>query len=143
MLIVILSSFGLIMERQESTEQREKILLATSFDRYLFFLESFIKKKHCYSILDNEGDFFLTQVDGNAGMFSLWPDEGFIDSFLNNSEWREECEKVKIPLQYCLEQFIPYAIDNGYIFNVFSVKDSAGFVVSAEEFLRDLDMKAL
>ncbi len=107
-----------------------------AFSRYRYFIKKIADFEEVWTIQDENQEYALSDVDDNT-FVSLWSAEEFIKT--NLSEGWENCEPIKLDLEKLGEELIPYASDNCYLINIFPVNGKSGFIVSVDEFVRDLN----
>jgi len=106
------------------------------FKRYQYLIKKIADFEEVWTIKDEKNEYALSDID-NHTMISLWSAEEFIKSNLSGS-WKN-CTPVKLDLKTLSEELLLAISENHYLINVFPVNEKSGFVVSVEEFVRDLN----
>lgn len=105
------------------------------FDRYKYFIKKIADFEVLYTIKSLEGNFAISETD-NYLMFPVWSHQKFAKLNLNK-EWLN-FKIIEISLEELSEKIYPFILENNYLINVFPMNNKTGFVVSLEEFERDL-----
>lgn len=106
------------------------------FNRYTQFLKSIAETAELWTVIDNDGSFALFEVN-NTTVFSLCPDEASIESNLT-PDWADYIP-FKVNLNELEETILPLIRQNGYLINVFPVDARIGYIVSLNDFVKDLN----
>ncbi len=114
----------------------ENVSKQEPFKRYQYFLRKIADFEELWTIIDVNKEIGLSQVEGKT-LISMWSSKDFIESNLKGS-WKKH-KAFKINLEDLDKAIIPLIVKNNYLINVFPVNGKAGFVVSMEEFARDLN----
>lgn len=121
-----------LMNKQEL----ENVQNLDSFERYQYCVKKIADYEEVWTIIDKNGDFALSDIEDYV-LISLWPKKEFITS--NLFEGWQNCKEIKLDLDYLYDKLFTMASNEGYLFNIFPVKGKSGFIVSLEEFERDLN----
>ncbi|WP_350284656.1 DUF2750 domain-containing protein [uncultured Croceitalea sp.] len=114
----------------------ESVSKLEPFKRYNYFLKRIANFEEFWTIVDNHGDVALSEIEENT-LISFWSSEEFIKSNLSGN-W-EKCIPFKVTFDDFEDTFAPLIAQNDYLINVFPVNRKSGFVVSLDEFIRDLN----
>lgn len=119
-----------------NTKEIESVSKLESFKRYNYFIKRIADFEEFWTIVDKHGDVALSEIEENT-LMSFWTAEDFIESNLYGS-WKN-CIPFKVTLDDFEDTLAPLIEDNNYLINVFPVNGKSGFVVSLDEFIRDLN----
>lgn len=115
-------------------KQIESVSALPPIERYKHFIKRFADFEECWSIVDEDGELVILEVD-DYKFISLWSSKEYIEM--------DENLGTIIPNNYTLEYFQQTLFDfiekNNLLINVFSIKGKTGFIVSLGEFVRDLN----
>ena len=104
-------------------------------NRYKYFVKRVADFEILYTIVDNDGRLAISQVE-NHKLVSFWSAHEFAKPYLID-EWKDY-EVKQIAMEEFEESFIDLIVEEGYLINIFPVRNKAGFVVNINEFVRDL-----
>ncbi|MGV2450274.1 UNVERIFIED_CONTAM: DUF2750 domain-containing protein [Ralstonia mannitolilytica] len=113
----------------------ENILKLEPFKRYEYFIKKIADFEQLWTIIDQGGNYVISEID-EFSFISFWPDEEFVALYLEK-DW-EDCKPIKLTLDDLKEDVFEIINTENYLINVFPVNGRSGFVVSLEEFDRDL-----
>lgn len=104
--------------------------------RYTHFLKTIAETGDLWTVIDNDGSFALFEVN-NTTVFSVWPNEGSIESNLT-PDWQDYIP-FRVNLDELEETILPLIRQNNYLINVFPVDARIGYIVSMNDFVKDLN----
>lgn len=107
-----------------------------AFDRYRYFIKRIAGQQEIWVLEDKRNNYAISEVDGNL-LFSFWSDREFTYSCWNN-EWKNYTP-VNLNLEQLESDIFPIIERNNYLMDIFPVNNLAGFVVTLDEFLHDLN----
>ena len=113
----------------------ENILKLEPFKRYEYFIKKAADFEQLWTIIDQDGNYVISGID-EFSLISFWPAEEFVTLYLEK-EW-EDCKPIKLTLDDLKGDVFEIINTENYLINVFPVNGRSGFVVSLEEFDRDL-----
>ncbi|WP_066439796.1 DUF2750 domain-containing protein [Chryseobacterium sp. CCH4-E10] len=116
-------------------KEKENILKLEPFKRYQYFIKKIADFEELWTIIDENGDYAISQID-DVEFISFWSAEEFIASNLDNG-W-ENCKPLKITLEDLEENIFDVIAAENYLINIFPINGRSGFIVSLDEFTRDL-----
>lgn len=119
-----------------SSQEIEHVSKLEPFKRYQYFIKKIADFEELWTIIDENGDIALSDLDDKT-FISFWSAEPFIRSNLDGG-WKD-CNPFKISLDDFEDTMVSLIADNNYLINVFPVNGKSGFVVSLNEFIRDLN----
>ncbi|MFV5703098.1 DUF2750 domain-containing protein [Flavobacterium sp. XS2P12] len=118
-----------------NAKEFDNVIKLTPFDRYRYFVKKVADFEELWTITDMDGNYALSDIDENV-MISFWPKLEYIDSNLANG-W-EECRPKKLTLDDLEDEIFDLIASQNYLINIFPVNGKSGFIVSLDEFARDL-----
>ena len=111
----------------------ENILNLKPFDRYQYFIRKIADWEKVYTLVFLNGNYAMSIVDDKK-LFPLWSAREFAE-LSKTGDW-QECEILELDFND-LEKLFDYIEEYNFLINVFPT-DTTGFVVTLEEFSRDL-----
>jgi hypothetical protein len=114
----------------------ENIKKLEPFQRYQHFIKRIADFEELWTIIDEDGDYALSSLD-EFTLIPFWSAEEFIAS--NLEEGWENCKSLKLTLNDLEDSIFEIIASENYLINVFPVDGRSGFVVSLNEFCRDLN----
>ena len=109
-----------------------------AFDRYRYFIKKIADSGTIWFLKDENDNLALSEVDNNI-LLPVWSAREYINSCLNG-EW-----KNYVPTNSVLDEFqtkiISIIRERKYLIDVFPVNNKAGFVVTLDEFINDLNIE--
>ena len=111
----------------------ENILNLKPFDRYQYFIRKIADWEKVYTLVFLNGNYAMSIVDDKK-LFPLWSAREFAE-LSKTGDW-QECEILELDFNE-LEKLFDYIGEYNFLINVFPT-DTTGFVVTLEEFSRDL-----
>ena len=111
----------------------ENILNLKPFDRYQYFIRKIADWEKVYTLVFLNGNYAMSIVDDKK-LFPLWSACEFAE-LSKTGDW-QECEILELDFND-LEKLFDYIGEYNFLINVFPT-DTTGFVVTLEEFSRDL-----
>ncbi|MFP9112440.1 DUF2750 domain-containing protein [Flavobacterium sp. RHBU_3] len=118
-----------------NSNEYDNIIKLTAFDRYKYFIKKVADFEELWTITYIDGSYALSDIDDNVTI-SFWPKPEYIDSNLSNG-W-EKCVSKKLTLDDLEDELFDFIASQNYLINVFPKNGKSGFVVSLDEFARDL-----
>ena len=112
----------------------EKVSLLEPFDRYKYFLKKVADSELLY-ILEKDSSYAVSSLDNNY-LFPIWSAKEFAELCKING-W-EDFSISEITLEDFENEIIDVISNKNYLINVFPVLEKTGYVVSLDEFARDL-----
>lgn len=117
-------------------EEVNSVSTMGAFDRYRYFIKKIADYDEIWVLKSESGDLALSEVEGNI-LLPFWSAKEFTRSCLNR-EW-EYYIPTKVTLDELETEILPLIDDKKYLIDVFPVNNKAGFVVTKDEFLHDLN----
>ena len=112
----------------------ENILKLTPFERYQYFIRKIADWEIAYSLIFLDGDYAVSTIDDKK-LFPIWSAKEFAE--LSKTDGWESCNIIELTFDDFELTLFDYIDENNLLLNVFPI-DKTGFVVSLEEFARDL-----
>jgi len=109
-----------------------------AFDRYRYFIKKIADADEVWILMNEKGDLALSKADKNI-LLPIWSAQEYIQSCLNG-EW-ENYKPTWLNLEKFDSELIPIIIEKGHLIDVFPVNNKAGFVVTLDEFINDLNIE--
>lgn len=105
------------------------------FKRYQYFVKRVSDSEKMYSLQSQEANWAISEVEGHK-LFPLWSAKEFAELCLIDG-WEGYTIK-EISLDDFEDEIISIIEAENYLLNVFSVGPKTGFVITLDEFIRDL-----
>lgn len=118
-----------------NAKEFDNIIKLTPFDRYKYFIKKVADFEELWTITYLDGNYALSDIDDNV-IISFWPKLEYVDSNLTNG-W-EKCSPKKLTLDDLEVEIFDLIASQNYLINIFPVNGKSGFIVSLDEFARDL-----
>lgn len=112
----------------------ENILRLNPFERYQYFIRIIANWEKSYTLVFPNGDYAISTIDDKK-LFPIWSANEFAE--LSKTEGWESCDVLELTFNDFDETLFDYIEENDFLINVFPTHKT-GFVVSLEEFVRDL-----
>lgn len=106
------------------------------YKRYQYFIKKIADFEELWLLIDENDDIVYSEIE-NELIVPFWSNEEFTDSCVNGA-WRN-CTPTKVTLEDLGVKVLSFLRQKKALVDVFPVDNKSGFVVSIEEFLRDLD----
>lgn len=113
----------------------ESVIKLEPIERYKYAMKKIADWEVFYTLLDEDGNYILSELDGNK-LFPLWSAKEYAELCLING-WENYTIK-EFNLDDLENEIIDFIADENCLINVFPVEDRTGFVVSLKEFSQDL-----
>lgn len=117
-------------------EEVNSVSTMGAFDRYRYFIKKVADYDEIWILKDKLDNYALSEVEGNI-LLPFWSAKEFVQSCLNG-EW-EHYKPVKVTLDEFETNLLSLINEKKYLIDVFPVDNKAGFVVTVDEFLNDLN----
>ena len=118
-----------------SEKEIQAVCNLAPFDRYQYFIKRVADSERMYSLVDNNGDYAISDVDESV-LFSVWSAPEFAQMCIQDG-WKD-FQLKEITIEEFEDKVIDEIEQNGLLINVFPVGNKSGFVVDLNEFARDL-----
>ena len=112
----------------------ENILKLNPFDRYQYFIRKIADWETAYTLIFPDGNYAISTID-DKNLFPIWSAKEFVE--LSKTDGWESCNIIELTFDDFEETLFDYIDENNLLLNVFPT-DKTGFVVSLEEFAKDL-----
>lgn len=117
-----------------SEKEVESVSKLEPFERYKYFIKKAADWERMYSLKGKNNDFVIAEMDDFA-VISFWPAKEFIKGFKID----EGYSIVEVSLDDFRDELYDFIKSGSYLINIFSVDNKTGFVVTLDEFVRDLN----
>ncbi len=114
----------------------ENVISLEPLERYKYFIKKVADWEVFYTLIDNNGNYILSQLD-NERLLPLWSAKEHAELCKFNG-W-EKLTIKELNLNDLEEEIIDFIVDSNCLINVFPINEKTGFVVSLQEFTRDLN----
>lgn len=118
-----------------SQKQIESVSSLPAFKRYEHFIKRVADFELMYTLCDDRGNFAIADLEKKE-LLSFWPAKEYAE--LNAvGEW-SVYQVQEISVEDFEDRIINFIVSQNYLLNIFPANGRTGFVVSLEEFVRDL-----
>jgi len=114
----------------------ENVVALEPIARYKYCIKKIADWEEFYTLVDSVGKYILSELD-NEKLFPIWSAKEFAELCLTDG-WESLAIK-KLDLDDLENEIIDFIADENSLLNVFPVYDKTGFVVTLNEFARDLN----
>lgn len=114
----------------------ENVVALEPIARYKYCIKKIADWEEFYTLVDSEGKYVLSELD-NEKLFPIWSAGEFAELCLTDG-WESLAIK-KLDLDDFENEIIDFIADENSLINVFPLYDKTGFVVTLNEFARDLN----
>lgn len=113
----------------------ESVILLEPFKRYSYCLKRIADRELMFTLFSEEGNIAISSLEDEL-LLPLWSAPEFATLSLVDA-W-SNFQVTEISLEWFENEFIEVINKRNYLLNVFPIDRRTGFVVSLEEFIRDL-----
>lgn len=117
-------------------KELENVMKLAPLERYRYFIKKVADWEVFYTLLDENNEFAISELDEHK-LFPVWTDAEFAAT-CKVGGW-ENYTVQELSLDDLDEQVMVFISENSCLINVFPIFDRTGFVVTAHEFVRDLN----
>lgn len=121
---------------QLSTSEIEAVLKLDSFKRYQYSLKKIADNEVLFTLINKKGEYAFSEIEGSE-LIPIWSSPYFAAKCIAG-HW-QEYEPKEISLDTFENELAEQIIENEYLLDVFPANDKTGFIVSLDEFMRDLN----
>lgn len=118
-----------------NNKEIENVIAFVPLKRYHYFIKKIADWEVFFTLVDENGEYVLSELEGEK-LLPFWSAIEFAE-LCKISVWRNYTIK-----ELCLSDLengiIDFIVSSNCLINVFPVFDRTGFVVSLQEFMRDL-----
>jgi hypothetical protein len=104
--------------------------------RYNYFIKRVADHEYLATLMDSSGQSIVHRVDEYI-LLPIWPAEEYVKVF--NHENYEDSHVITISLTNFIDEWCPQIKEKKMLLDGFPVSERSGFVVTIDEFLRDLE----
>jgi hypothetical protein len=120
----------------KNTEKEiQSVFALEPFNRYQYLIK-IADNEHLYSLKSKDGNWAISQLEGN-NLFPIWSSKEFATNCLIDGWAGFEFEEIS--LEIFKNNLVNFIENEKFLLNVFPVNSKTGFVLSVDEFVRDLD----
>ena len=109
-----------------NNKEIESVSNLEPYKRYLYFIKRVADFEELWTIIDESGDFALSDIDDKI-LISFWSAKEFVNSNLNNG-WKN-CSPKKLTLGDLEDEIFDLIASENYLINVFPLNGKTGFFV--------------
>ena len=121
-----------------SDKELQSVSSMGAFDRYRHFIKRIADSSALWVLKNGQNEYGLSEVENNL-LLSVWSAKEYTQSCLKGA-W-ENYLPTYLDLDEFNNELVPLIGKMGYLIGVFPVNSKAGFVVTLEELLHDLNME--
>ncbi|MEN9442187.1 MAG: hypothetical protein RLZ33_2264 [Bacteroidota bacterium] len=121
---------------QLSTSEIEAVLKLDTFKRYQYSLKKIADNEVLFTLINKKGEYAFSEIEGSE-LIPIWSSPYFAAKCIAG-HW-QEYETKEISLDAFENELAEQIIENEYLLDVFPANDKTGFIVSLDEFMRDLN----
>ena len=107
-----------------------------SFKRYQYSLKKIADNEVLFTLINKKGEYAFSEIEGSE-LIPIWSSPDFAAKCI--SVLWQEYEPKEISLDAFENELAELIIENEYLLDVFPANDKTGFIVSLDEFMRDLN----
>lgn len=119
-----------------SEKEIQSVSKLKPFERYQYLIKKVADFDKLWTVVDDNGDIALSDIEDKT-FITFWTAEPFIESNLIRG-WKN-CKPFKLTLDDLEKTVIPLIEESEYLINAFPVGGKSGFILSLNEFIRDLN----
>ncbi len=116
-------------------QEIENVSVLEPMNRYRYFIKKIADYEELWVLENGNGDAAIAEVDNHV-LIPFWSASEFTES-CRKDEWAEY-QPAKLSLEEMEKKLFPLIREKNYLIDVFPVGDRSGFVVTIDEFVRDL-----
>ncbi len=113
----------------------ENVISLTPEKRYIYFIKKVADWEFMYTLVNEDGEYAISIVNNHL-LIPFWSFPEYAE-YCKINKWENYIIK-KISLEYFENKLMDLIIKEKYLVNVFPVLEKTGFIVTLEEFTRDL-----
>jgi hypothetical protein len=121
-----------------SEKELQSVSSMGAFDRYRHFIKRIADSSALWVLKNGQNEYGLSEVENNL-LLSVWSAEEYTQSCLKGV-W-ENYLPTCLGFDEFNNELAPLISKMGYLIDVFPVNSMAGFVVTLDEFLHDLNVE--
>mgnify|MGYP003610105551 FL=1 len=117
------------------TQEIESVIKLEPFERYKYSLKRIADNETLYTIKRDNETIAISDLDDEK-LIPFWSAKQFAELNITD-EWNEFYVE-EISLDDFENEMVDFINENNFLMNIFPINNKTGFVVSLDEFIRDL-----
>ena len=120
------------------TQEIESVIKLEPFERYKYSLKRIADNETLYTIKRDNETIAISDLDDEK-LIPFWSAKQFAELNITD-EWNEFYVE-EISLDDFENEMVDFINENNFLMNIFHINNKTGFVVSLDEFIRDLNIE--
>ena len=120
------------------TQEIERVIKLEPFERYKYSLKRIADNETLYTIKRDNETIAISDLDEEK-LIPFWSAKQFAELNITD-EWNEFYVE-EISLDDFENEMVDFINENNFLMNIFPINNKTGFVVSLDEFIRDLNIE--
>ena len=120
------------------TQEIESVIKLEPFERYKYSLKRIADIETLYTIKRDNETIAISDLDDEK-LIPFWSAKQFAELNITD-EWNEFYVE-EISLDDFENEMVDFINENNFLMNIFPINNKTGFVVSLDEFIRDLNIE--
>ena len=120
------------------TQEIESVIKLEPFERYKYSLKRIADNETLYTIKRDNETIAISDLDDEK-LIPFWSANQFAEPNITD-EWNEFYVE-EISLDDFENEMVDFINENNFLMNIFPINNKIGFVVSLDEFIRDLNIE--
>ncbi|MFN3773528.1 DUF2750 domain-containing protein [Cloacibacterium normanense] len=120
------------------TQEIESVIKLEPFERYKYSLKRIADNETLYTIKRDNETIAISDLDDEK-LIPFWSAKQFAELNITD-EWNEFYVE-EISLDDFENEIVDFINENNFLMNIFPINNKTGFVVSLDEFIRDLNIE--
>lgn len=120
------------------TQEIESVIKLEPFERYKYSLKRIADNETLYTIKRDNETIAISDLDDEK-LIPFWSAKQFAELNITD-EWNEFYVE-EISLDDFENEMVDFINENNFLMNTFPINNKTGFVVSLDEFIRDLNIE--
>ena len=120
------------------TQEIESVIKLEPFERYKYSLKRIADNETLYTIKRDNETIAISDLDDEK-LIPFWSAKKFAELNITD-EWNEFYVE-EISLDDFENEMVDFINENNFLMNIFPINNKTGFVVSLDEFIRDLNIE--
>ena len=120
------------------TQEIERVIKLEPFERYKYSLKRIADNETLYTIKRDNETIAISDLDDEK-LIPFWSAKQFAELNITD-EWNEFYVE-EISLDDFENEMVDFINENNFLMNIFPINNKTGFVVSLDEFIRDLKIE--
>ena len=120
------------------TQEIESVIKLEPFERYKYSLKRIADNETLYTIKRDNETIAISDLDDEK-LIPFWSAKQFAELNITD-EWNQFYVE-EISLDDFENEMVDFINENNFLMNIFPINNKTGFVVSLDEFIRDLNIE--